>query len=131
MFVRKAGCSTCHLLDGRAAPLTDGSFHVTGFGRTASPRDRGRAEVTGDPADVAALKTPGLRAVVLRPYLMHDGSMTSLRQVVERYNRPDRSAFPHLDERLKPLFLAPDEVDAIVAFLGALTPQANHVASFH
>jgi cytochrome c peroxidase len=123
LFVRKAGCATCHLLDGEAAPFTDGSFHVTGFGRTSSSLDRGRADVTGDPADIGAFKTPGLRAVMLRPYLMHDGSMASLRQVVERYNRPDRVAFPNLDARLKPLFLAPDEVDAIVAFLGALTPQ--------
>jgi cytochrome c peroxidase len=123
LFVRKAGCATCHLLDGEAAPFTDGSFHVTGFGRISSLPDRGRADVTGDPSDVGAFKTPSLRAVVLRPYLMHDGSMTSLQQVVERYNRPDRVAFPNLDARLKPLFLAPDEVYAIVAFLGALTPQ--------
>jgi cytochrome c peroxidase len=123
LFVRKAGCATCHLLNGEAAPFTDGSIHVTGFGRTSTPRDRGRADVTGDPADVGAFKTPGLRAVALRPYLMHDGSMASLRQVVERYNRPDRVAFPNLDERLTPLFLAREEVDAIVAFLGALTPE--------
>jgi len=125
LFVRKAGCSTCHLVNGEAAPFTDGSFHVTGFGRTSSPRDRGRADITGDPVDVGAFKTPGLRAVALRPYLMHDGSMTSLREVVERYNRPDRIAFPNLDERIKPLLLGPDEVDAIVAFLGALTPEDN------
>jgi cytochrome c peroxidase len=128
LFVRKAGCSSCHLLDGAAAPFTDGSFHVTGFGQTAPPRDRGRAVVTGNPADVGAFKTPGLRGVALRPYLMHDGSMTSLRQVVERYNRPDRAAFANLDERLKPLFLAPDEVDAIVAFLGAVTPENAQVS---
>jgi cytochrome c peroxidase len=79
--------------------------------------------VTRNPADEGAFKTPGLRGVALRPYLMHDGSMTSLRQVIEHYSRPDRAASPNLDERLKPLFLAPDEVDAIVAFLGAITPE--------
>lgn len=123
LFVRKAGCASCHLLNGETAPFTDGAFHVTGFGRTSSLIDRGRANVTGDPGDIGAFKTPSLRAVALRPYLMHDGSMSSLRQVIERYNRPDRVAFPNLDQRLRPLFLSSDEVDAIVAFLGALTPD--------
>lgn len=123
LFVRKAGCASCHLLDGTAAPFTDGQFHVTGVSQVASPLDRGRADVTGNPADAGAFKTPGLRGVTLRPFLMHDGSMTSLKEVVEHYNRVDHSAFSNLDERLKPLFLASGEVEAIVAFLETLTPE--------
>jgi cytochrome c peroxidase len=124
LFSRKARCGSCHLLDGRAAPFTDGAFHVTGIGyRDGTFADLGRAGVTGAPADAGAFKTPGLRGVALRPYLMHDGSMTSLRQAVEHYNVAGNESVPNLDERLKPLFLTPDEVAAIVAFLDALTPE--------
>jgi cytochrome c peroxidase len=126
MFSRKARCASCHLLDGRAAPFTDGAFHVTGIGyRNGAFADPGRAGVTGAPADVGAFKTPGLRGVALRPYLMHDGSMTSLTQAVEHYNVAANERVPNLDERLKPLSLTPDEVAAIVAFLGALTPESR------
>jgi cytochrome c peroxidase len=126
LFARKARCASCHLLDGRAAPFTDGGFHVTGIGyRDGTFADPGRAGVTGNPADAGAFKTPGLRGVALRPYLMHDGSMASLRQAVEHYNVARDESVPNLDERLKRLFLTPDEVAAIVAFLGALTAEGR------
>ena len=49
------------------------------------------------------------------PYL-HDGSVTTLREVVELYNRGgDKN--PYLDVKMEPLRLSPAEVDAIVAFL--------------
>lgn len=124
LFTHRARCASCHLLDGRAAPFTDGTFHVTGIGyRDGRFIDRGRGRITNKAADEGAFKTPGLRGVALRPYLMHDGSLTSLRDAVEHYNRVGDEEVRNLDERLKPLFLSPDEVDAIVGFLGALTPQ--------
>jgi len=127
LFMRKARCASCHLLDGRAAPFTDGAFHVTGIGyRNGTFADPGRAAVTGNPAESGAFKTPGLRGVALRPYLMHDGSMISLRQAVEHYNVAGNERVPNLDERLKPLFLTPEEVAAIAAFLGALTPESGN-----
>src|SRR5262249_30635208 len=87
--------------------------------------DRGRAGVTGKPADEGAFKTPGLRGVALRPYLMHDGSITSLKQAVEHYNAIGTKRIPNLDERLKPLFLPSDEIAAIGPFLHALPPEAK------
>ena len=54
---------------------------------------------------------------------MHDGSISSLRGAVERYNRGIPQGRDKLDGRLGPLYLTGDEVDAIVAFLGALTPE--------
>jgi cytochrome c peroxidase len=124
LFTHKAHCAGCHLLNGLGAPFTDDSFHAMGIGCTAgSCTDRGRAVITGSPADEGAFKTPGLRAVALRPYLMHDGSISSLRGAVERYNRGIPLGLDKLDGRLGPLHLAADEVDAIVAFLSALTPE--------
>ena len=51
---------------------------------------------------------------------MHDGSLRTLEEVVRHYDRggaPD----PRLDPRLRPLGLADADVDALVAFLEALT----------
>jgi cytochrome c peroxidase len=122
LFTHKARCSGCHLLNGISAPFTDNQFHATGIGWSAGLfKDRGRAGVTGNPADEGAFKTPSLRGVALRPYLMHDGSITSLHDAVEHYNREIGKG--RFDERLGPLYLTQDEVDAIVAFLGALTPD--------
>ncbi|MDH2352287.1 cytochrome c peroxidase [Bradyrhizobium sp. SSUT112] len=123
LFTRKARCAGCHLVNAQHAPFTDGHFHATGVGcRAGSCGDAGRAAISGNQSDTAAFKTPGLRGVALRRYLMHDGSVSSLRAAVERYNRGPGGT-PALDGRLGPLYLSADEVDAIVAFLGALTPE--------
>ena len=52
------------------------------------------------------------------PY-MHDGSMKSLKEVVDFYNRGGRSN-PNLDAILQPLHLTRDELDDLVAFLKSL-----------
>jgi cytochrome c peroxidase len=50
---------------------------------------------------------------------MHDGSLASLRDVVEFYNRGGL-ANPWRSARLGPLGLSSQEVDDLVAFLNAL-----------
>lgn len=126
LFVRKGQCSTCHLLDATAAPLTDGAFHVTGIGFVGGVQlDPGRARVTGEAADMGKFKTPGLRNVALRRFFMHDGSLATLEAVVQHYNGGGRRNAPNLDPRLRPLHLDRAEVAAIVAFLGALTSEGT------
>ena len=82
--------------------------------------DEGRFEVTGNPADRGAFRTPSLRNVALRAPYMHDGSLATLRDVVDFY---DRGGVPNaeLDPRIRPLGLTPKEAADLVAFLGALT----------
>jgi cytochrome c peroxidase len=52
---------------------------------------------------------------------MHDGSMATLEEVVEHYDRgsvpKDGSRVPNLDEELKPMFLTPTEKADLVFFL--------------
>ena len=82
--------------------------------------DLGRYEVTGDPADRWHFKTPGLRNVAVTAPYMHDGSLGTLREVVEFYRK---GGFPHdgIDPLIRPLDLAPNEVDDLVRFLESLT----------
>jgi cytochrome c peroxidase len=85
--------------------------------------DPGRGGVTAAEQDMGAFKTPSLRGVTLRPFLLHNGGMKSIREVINYYNTIDRSLFPGIDARLEPLHLTADEIDDLIAFLGALTPD--------
>jgi cytochrome c peroxidase len=85
-----------------------------------APGDLGRYEVTGDPDDRWTYRTPTLRNVALTAPYMHDGSLATLRDVVEFY---DRGGVPNegLDARLRPLGLSREQVADLVAFLESLT----------
>ena len=121
LFFGEAGCVACHLGDS----FTDGRFHVLGHGwdeDAGAYADRGRAEVTGRPEDEGAFKTPTLRDVALRAPYLHDGSASTLREVVELYERGGGPG-PNHSELLRPLELSDAERDALVAFLEALTSR--------
>jgi cytochrome c peroxidase len=53
---------------------------------------------------------------------MHDGSLRSLRDVVAFYERGGVRN-PHIDPQIRPLHLAPGDIDALVAFLEALNGE--------
>jgi len=84
------------------------------------PDDLGLYEITQDPADRWKYKTPSLRNVALTAPYMHNGSLATLREVVEFY---DRGGEPNelLDPRIHPLDLSKAEIDQPVAYLQALT----------
>lgn len=84
------------------------------------PGDLGLYELTQDPADRWKYKTPTLRNVALTAPYMHDGSLSTLREVVEFYNRGG-VANELLDPQVRPLELSEQEVEALVAFLLSLT----------
>jgi cytochrome c peroxidase len=83
-------------------------------------KDLGRYEVTQDPSDLFRFKTPTLRNIALTAPYMHDGSLSTLHEVVAFYNR---GGHPHgnLDPLIRPLGLNKEEMDALVAFLNSLT----------
>ena len=82
--------------------------------------DVGRFEITEDPKDSWAYKTPSLRNIALTAPYMHDGSLTTLEEVVEFYNRGGEDN-PLKDPLLKPLGLSNEEIGALVSFLKTLT----------
>ena len=84
------------------------------------PNDLGRYEVTQDPADRWKYKTPSLRNVILTAPYMHNGSLASLKEVVEFYNRGG-IANENLDPLIKPLNLNEQEITDLTAFLNSLT----------
>ncbi len=82
--------------------------------------DLGRYEITQNPADRWRYKTPTLRNISLTAPYMHNGSLRSLKEVVEFYNRGG-IANENLDKLIKPLGLTEREIADLTAFLTALT----------
>jgi cytochrome c peroxidase len=80
----------------------------------------GRFLVTKKMEDIGAFKTPFLRDVLLTAPYMHDGSLDTLWDVVEFFNKGGERN-PFLDAEMKPLWLTESEVEDLVNFLGALT----------
>ncbi len=58
---------------------------------------------------------------------MHDGSLKTLEEVVEHYNKGG-NANPYLDKDMKPLNLTDQEKKDLVAFMKALTGEEPKVA---
>jgi cytochrome c peroxidase len=86
----------------------------------ANLRDEGRFEVTHQSEDRWAYKTPSLRNVALTGPYMHDGSLATLREVIEFYDRGGVEN-PGKDALLRPLNLTAEEKQALVGFLLSLT----------
>ena len=84
----------------------------------------GRFLVTREQGDIASFKTPGLRNVLVTGPYFHDGSMQTLWDVMDHYNKGDGITNPWLDKDMQPLTLTEPEIDDVVAFLASLTsPQ--------
>ena len=113
LYESKGQCWQCH----SGKNFTDEGFHNTGVSWGGT--DVGRYAVTKADADRGKYKTPTLRGVKLTAPYMHDGSMKSLEEVVEFYNKGG-STNPHLDPAMKPLNLSKEELADLVAFLKAL-----------
>lgn len=84
------------------------------------PRDVGLYEVTQNPSDRWKYTTPSLRNVALSAPYMHNGSLSSLKEVVQFYNQGGVPN-PGLSPLIKPLDLTDTEVDYLVSFLESLT----------
>jgi cytochrome c peroxidase len=114
LFKGKANCANCH--DG--PNFTDDSFHNIGVSPVLL--DRGRANISGSEELVGAFKTPGLRNIIFSAPYMHDGSQSSLEDVIDFYNKGGMHK-ESLSSLIKPLHLNRTEIADLVAFLGALS----------
>ena len=121
LFFGRGLCATCHV----GSHFTDSRFHNLGIGwdeATGTFADEGRFVVSGKDEDRGAFKTPGLRDVALRAPYLHDGSLATLRDVVQHYVKGG-TPNPYLSPKMKPLDLSEPEIDALVAFMEALTGE--------
>jgi cytochrome c peroxidase len=118
IFFNKAACDSCHL----GFNFTDGSFENIGIGMDKPKPDLGRYEVSKKEEDKGAFKTPTLREVTHHAPYMHDGSLKTLADVVEHYNKGGIKN-KYLNERIKPLNLSEQDKKDLVEFLKALSGE--------
>jgi cytochrome c peroxidase len=119
LFRGKGNCTACHV----GPNFSDERTHNTGVAWMPSSRvftDLGRFEVTGKDADRGAFKTPTLREVTRTAPYMHDGSLSTLEEVVDFYEQGGRQN-PQLDQEIRPIRFSKGERDDLILFLGSLS----------
>lgn len=149
VFRRKGNCANCHEISWNNALFTDNRFYNIGVGfaklqpqvdailvnldqdksldRLLLTEDQkselGRFNVTRVVEDIGRFKTPTLRNIALTGPYMHDGSIKTLAEVVEYYDKGgEKNRF--LDPAIFPLELTDQEKKDLVAFMKSLTsPQ--------
>lgn len=160
---RRGGCARCHKLADPSPGAAHAMFTDFGYEAVGAPRnprlrvrddDRGLCERTDtvNPSDgiqwCASFRTPSLRNVAVRQSFMHNGALTSLRDVVRFYATratdparwyPSGAKFDDTPAPYRGLIDATSapynraagdkpafddaEIDALVAFLRTLTDQ--------
>jgi cytochrome c peroxidase len=121
---QKGNCAVCHTLGPQYALFTDGKFHNTGIGvgDEGAFADVGRIHQTKIESEKGAFKTPTLRNISNTAPYMHDGSLQTLRQVVDFYAGGGNSN-PYLDKEMKAIHLNGQERSDLVEFLKSLSGE--------
>lgn len=156
VFRENGRCVSCHTVEQSFALFTDGRFHNIGVGvngvQADVPRlaqaflaakqrgidvdkavltdkkssELGRFAVTDTLDEMGSFKTSTLRNIAATAPYMHDGSLKTLREVIDHYNNggvtpKDAPVNDYLSGGIRPLNLTDQEIDDLVAFLETLT----------
>lgn len=113
-FSNRLQCGSCH-----------GGFNFTNYaiennGALVEYKDPGRFRFSKDSTDMAKFKVPSLRNVELTAPYMHTGEISSLEEVIERYNQGGVNN-TYKNELIQPLNLTATEKAELLAFLKTLT----------
>jgi cytochrome c peroxidase len=110
-------CTHCHV----GFNFTNNAFRNNGT-RPDDP-DPGRERLTLKDSDFGKFRVPTLRNIAVSAPYMHDGSLATLGDVVDRYDQGG-SGSPNSDPTLHPLGLRDEEKADLIAFLESLTDDA-------
>jgi len=156
LFVNEGRCVSCHVIEQTQATFTDNLFHNIGVGindiQEDVPKLAGeflQAEATASEVDIqvltdkrtselgrfaisrnfdglGAFRTPTLRNIAVTAPYMHDGSLETLKEVVEHYNNGGITnegdpVNDFLSGGIRPLNLSEAQIDDLVAFMESLT----------
>ncbi len=147
VFRRKGNCANCHEISWNQALFSDNRFYNIGIGMdklndklpaftalvlqgTRQQAEAmlsaeqlstlGRFRVTGVMQDIGKFKTPILRNIALTAPYMHDGSIQTLTEVVDYYDKGGhKNRF--LDAAIFPLKLTAQEKQDLLEFMLSLT----------
>ena len=108
------GCAGCHNGVGVGGVMYQKFGVVEDYWKAtgSQPIDKGRADVTKDPADLYVFRVASLRNVAMTPPYFHDGSVATLPEAVKVMARVQLG-----------VTLSDADTRDIVAFLGSLTGE--------
>ena len=135
IYKTSGGCADCHLLEPQNwdKPLLS-DFGYDNLGAPASgKKDPGLFAVTGNSEDLGKFRAPSLRNIELTAPYLHNGSIKTLREVLEFYNKrdlePERWGVTDYPETvnhddLGNLGLTDEEITHLLDFLHAFTDDS-------
>lgn len=164
VFLGNGRCVSCHVIEQDNALFTDHLFHNVGVGindiqdkvpelakafqvaknagadvdvtvlTNPDTSHLGRFAVDDQFSSIGGFKTPTLRNIAVTAPYMHDGSLATLREVVDHYNNggitdPDGQVNAFLSGGIRPLNLTEQEIEDLVAFMETLTSPQYEQAS--
>jgi cytochrome c peroxidase/chitodextrinase len=120
LFFGKARCAGCH----SGPNFTDDQFHNTGIFNSGS---FGLASISGRTEDNRKIKTPTLRHLSMTGPYFHDGSVTTLAEVINRYiGAANDKADQTKDSEMRPFSLNDTEKNQLLSFLGTLESSITY-----
>lgn len=152
LYNGKGRCASCHQINAVNPLGVDGRFHNVGVSartqdfellaeqalesldrddseqaldRLALSTDLselGRFMVTRNPSEIGAFRTLQIRNVGITAPYMHDGSMQTLWDVMDHYNKGGEDN-PYLDGGIEALALTEEEIDQLVALMFTFTDR--------
>ncbi len=134
IFETSGGCVSCHLTG--AGTWLEPLLSDSGYDNLGVPSvggvDLGLGGVTGLRGELGQFKVPTLRNVALTPPYFHNGSVGTLREVMEFYNKRDvererwgKTDFPETVNRedMGDLGLSDEDISDLVALMDAFTDR--------
>ena len=115
---KRSNCMVCHF----GPNFSDELFHNTGVGADQDSVDLGRFVHTKNDSDKGRFKTPTLRNIARTAPFMHDGSLRTLMDVIEFYDRGG-IANPNLSKHMVPLGLTDQEKKDLLEFMRSLSGE--------
>jgi cytochrome c peroxidase len=134
VFKGPGKCADCHLLepvDWPQALLSDYGYDNLGV-PPAGKSDPGLGGITGEASEIGQFRAPTLRNVALTGPYMHNGSIATLREVMDFYNKRDlepqkwgKTDHPETVNRedLGDLKLTDEQVSDLTALMDAFTDR--------
>ncbi len=135
VFKVEGNCVKCHLVGTLTWPeplLSDYGYDNVGA-PSRGERDPGLGGHTGDPEELGQFKAPTLRNIALTAPYMHNGSIATLKEVMEFYNKRDlephrwgETDYPDTVNRedMGDLGLTDQQVEDLTALMDAFTDRS-------
>lgn len=109
-------CSKCH----SGVLFSDYNYYNNGL--YSEYKDVGRNRFTNDPADIGKFKVPSLRNVAITYPYMHDGSINTLEEVINHYEKGGEK-HPNKSLLINGFNLSQEEKTSLIKFLETLSEK--------